>query len=260
VETLVQHTPIHVGIDVSKARLDLAIRPTGEVLEFNNTPDGIHQLKQILEPLAPHCIVVEATGGYERLLVSALVDVSLPVALVNPRQARDFAKAIGRLAKTDRLDTMVLAHFAEALQHSPRAVTNAATAKLEALVTRRRQVVDLIARERNHLEACRDDAARACLLDTMGFLETRLKALDGLLAEAVRLEPVMQRQCQLLRSVPGVGPVTAVTLVAELPELGRLSRHQVAALVGVAPLNRDSGLHRGQRCIYGGLRRCTWRR
>jgi transposase len=200
---------------------------------------------------APALVVVEATGGYEMALVGLLVAAAVPVAVVNPRQVRDFAKATGQLAKTDAIDARVLALFAARVQPTPRAVPDAALQDLTALVTRRRQLVEMLGAERNRLAVARP-ALRRSVGAHIRWLERQLATLEEELATRIRATPVWREKDDLLRSVPGVGPQTARMLIAHLPELGQLSRHEIAALAGVAPLNRDSGRWRGRRTTWGG--------
>jgi len=246
---------VFVGIDVSKSRLDVAVRPTAETISGDNTPDGIEQLVEKIYALSPTLITLESTGGYERPLVIALAEAKLPVAVVNPRQARDFARSMGRLAKTDELDAMVLAHFAEVIRPPEYDLPSVQARALSALLVRRRQVVDMITMEAQRLANCSDVHSRADIQATLTFLRGRRDQLDQDLLEAVRLHPTWHHRSRLLQSVPGVGPVVTVTLLAELPELGQLPDKKLAALVGVAPLNRDSGTFRGQRRIGGGRSR-----
>ena len=246
--------PRYVGIDVAKGRLDLAVRPTGDHWHVANEATGIAQLVTRLDELRPALITPEATGGYERAVVSALAGSGLPVAVVNPRQVRDFAKATGKLAKTDALDAAALAHFAEAVQPTPRAAPREQDRALAAVLARRRQVVTMLTAEQNRLHTA-DAPVRDRIAAHIAWLEEELALLDGALARTIGADPLWRERNALLRSVPGVGPVLATTLLAELPELGGLSRHQVAALVGVAPRNRDSGTLRGKRTVWGGRAR-----
>jgi transposase len=240
-----------VGIDVSKAWLDVAVRPTGEAWRTEHDPAAIATLVERLRALAPAHVVLEANGGLEVPLAGALAAAGVPVAVVNPRQVRDFARATGRLAKTDAIDAQVLAHFAAGVRPRIRPLPDAATRHLGALVARRRQLLEMLTAERNRRRGA-PPAIRAELAEHLAWLGARLEQQDRALAEAVRASPVWQAQSDLLQSTPGVGPVLAATLLAELPELGHLNRRQVAALVGVAPLNRDSGTRRGRRTIWGG--------
>ncbi len=247
-------TPLNVGIDVSKARLDVALRPTGTAWQIGNDPVGIASLVTQLTALAPQRVVLEATGGLEAPVAAALAVAGVPVAVVNPRQVRDFAKGTGKLAKTDALDAAVLAHFAEAVQPAPRPLPDAAAQHLTALLTRRSQLVEMLTAEQNRLGST-PPALRAGVTAHLTWLRQALRAVEAELAAAIHASPIWRAREALLRSVPGVGPVVAVTLVAELPELGTLDRKRLAALVGVAPLNRDSGRFRGRRGIWGGRAR-----
>jgi transposase len=240
-----------VGIDVAKAHLDVAVWPTAAAWRATNDAVGIAALVERLQELAPAAVVLEATGRFEAPLVGTLAAAGLPVAVVNPRQVRDFARATGRLAKTDALDAAVLARFAAAVRPTPRPLPDAAQAELSALVARRRQLVEMLTAERNRLGTA-PDRVRPALREHVNWLAGALAALDRDLAALVRASPLWRERDALLRSVPGVGPVLATTLLAQLPEIGRLDRHAVAALVGVAPLNRDSGTFRGRRAIWGG--------
>jgi transposase len=241
-----------VGIDVAKAALDVAVHPAGEERHLTNDAAGIAEVVGWLQGLRPWLIVLEATGGYETPLVAELGIASLPVAVVNPRQVRDFARASGRLAKTDRLDAQVLAHFGQALRPTPRPLPDAAAQALAALVERRRQIVAMRTAEENRLGATRVALVRTRIQAHLQWLESDLRELDDDLRQRLRASPLWREQDELLRSVPGIGPILSLTLLAELPELGRLSHGQIAALVGVAPLNRDSGTLRGRRAVWGG--------
>jgi transposase len=241
-----------VGIDVSKATLDVAIRPTGAAFQVANDPDGVAGLVDRLRPLAPALVVLEATGGYEAPAVAALQVAGLPVAAVNPRQARDFAKATGRLAKTDRIDARALAHFAEAVRPEPRPAGPAEQVALDALLTRRRQLVGMRVMETNRLPTAADPAVRAGIERHVAWLDGEVAEADRLLAEAVAASPAWRAKDDLLRSLPGVGPVVSRTLLAALPELGSTESGRLAALAGLAPYAHDSGTLRGGRHIRGG--------
>jgi transposase len=243
-----------VGIDVAKAALDVAVRPSGETRHLANDPAGIAELVGWLTALQPHVIVVEATGGYEAPCVAERGVAQLPVAVVNPRQVRDFARATARLAKTDRLDAQALAHFGQAVRPTPRPLPDEAAQALAALVERRRQVVAMRTAEENRLGATRVALVRTRIQAHLAWLETDLQDIDDDLRQRLRASPLWREQDDLLQSVPGVGPILSMTLLAEVPELGRLSHGQIAALVGVAPLNRDSGTLRGRRAVWGGRR------
>jgi transposase len=240
-----------VGIDVSKARLDVALGGTGELFGADNDAHGIAELVTRLRQVAPELIVLEASGGLETGLVGELAAAQLPVAVVNPRQVRDFARAIGQLAKTDALDARVLALFAERMQPPLRTLPDEQTRHLQALITRRRELVEMLTAERNRLGSVPRELHHE-IRAHIRWLEARLKERNRDLDHMLRNSPLWREQEDLLRSVPGVGPVLCATLLAGLPELGRLNRREIAALVGVAPLNHDSGTLRGRRTVWGG--------
>jgi len=240
-----------IGIDVAKAQLAFACQPSAERGTVPNDDVGIRELVARCQALAPTLLVLEATGGYEAAVVAALATAGLPVVVANPRQVRDFAKATGRLAKTDALDAQVLALFAERVRPAPRPLPDDAVQALDALLTRRRQLVEMLTAERNRLLVARP-AVRRDLQQHIRYLERRLREADDDLHTAVKTSPLWRVKDDLLQSVPGVGQVVSLTLLAELPELGRLSHKEIAALVGVAPLARDSGTLRGKRLVYGG--------
>jgi transposase len=242
---------VFVGIDVATAQLDIALRPTGERWAVSNDDAGIAALVTRLQEIAPQLMVLEATGTYQRAAVAALAVVGLPVAVVNPRQARDVAKATGQLAKTDALDARALAHFAEAVRPMPRPLPDAQADELRALLARRRQLVAMRTAEQNRLGSA-PPRLQADIQAHITWLNTRLAALDDDLDTTLRASQVWREREELLRSVPGIGPVCARTLLLDLPELGTLSRQRLAALVGVAPLNRDRGTLRGSRTTWGG--------
>lgn len=241
-----------VGIDVAKAWVDVAVVPTGERWRVGTDAAAVDALVQDLVARAPTVIVVEASGGYESALVSACGVAGLPIVVVNPRQVRDFAKALGRLAKTDALDAEVLAVFGERVRPPVRPLRDAETQALSALLQRRRQLLDMLSAERQRRAQATEARVVQSLDEHMAFLAARLKDVDAELQTALKASPLWQGNEQLLRSVPGIGPTTALTLLCELPELGQLSRQQIAALVGVAPLNCDSGTQRGRRTTWGG--------
>jgi transposase len=244
-------TAIFVGIDISKTRLDIALRPTGSALTVPYDETGMTTVVQRLRTLSPAGIVLEATGGVEMLLSGALATAGLPVAVVNPRQVRDFARATGRLAKTDRLDAQLLAQFAEAVRPACRPLPDASTQQLAALITRRRQLVEMLTAEKNRRGSA-PRTMRSHIQQHIEWLQQHLTQLDQDLTTAVQASPIWREHDELLQSVPGIGPVVTRTLLAELPELGTLTHKQIAALVGVAPLNRDSGTFRGKRTVWGG--------
>ena len=251
--------PRFVGIDVSKAQLDVAVRPTGKrwVLPYDET--GIEGLIPQIVDLEPALVLLEATGGLELPLVAALAAAALPVVVVNPRQVRDFAKATGTLAQTDTLDAGVLAHFADAVRPEVRPLQDAATQVLNSLTARRHQVMTMLVSEKNRLGtasgAVSPRAVSPRIEAHIAWLEQELSDLDKGLRQTLRPSPVWREKDDLLRTVPGVGPQLSLTLLAHLPELGTLDRKQIAALVGVAPYNRDSGTRRGKRAVWGGRSR-----
>lgn len=240
-----------VGIDVAQARLDVAVRPSGETLTFANDGEGIAALVERVKALDPSHLVLEATGGYEAPVVAALAASGLHPVCINPRQARDFARAIGRLAKTDRLDAQVLAHFAEVVRPPFRALPDAQARELAAILTRRTQLLEMLTAERNRVRLA-PPTVRERLQAHILWLKEEIARVDTDLTDRIQASPIWQEQEDLLRSVKGVGPILSATLLAQLPELGQLDRRQIAALVGVAPFNRDSGTLRGQRIIWGG--------
>jgi transposase len=245
------HAAVSIGIDVSKAKLDVATS-TGERWQFANGQSGWRELLTQVAALAPRLVVLEATGGYEAPIVAELAAAGIAVAVVNPRHVRAFAQALGRTAKTDALAAAVLAHFAQAIQPQPRTLPDATPQELAALVERRRQLVAMHTAEANRLSRMRVEAIRTQIRAHLDWLEQQLGEVDGTLAQTVEHSPLWRAKEDLLRSVPGVGPTTACVLLAELPELGTLSAKRLAALVGVAPLNRDSGTLRGRRTVWGG--------
>lgn len=242
---------LFVGIDISKARLDVALRPGGESYTTPHSSQGIAELVDKLAASQASLIVIEASGGLERPLTIALTERQLPVVVVNARQTRDFAKALGKLAKTDRIDAGVLAQFAELVRPELRALPDQRARALQALLARRRQVVEMLTAERNRLHSCHK-SVRADLEAHIAYLSGRRDKLDQELLDSVQADPSWIEKLTLLKSVPSVGPVLATTLLAELPELGSLTHKRIAALVGVAPFNRDSGTFKGQRGTWGG--------
>ncbi len=241
----------YVGIDVSKARLDVCLLPEGEAFSVTNDQRGIDRLAGRLEEACPELVVLEATGKYERPAAAAIAALGIAVAVVNPRQARDFAKATGKLAKTDKIDAEVLARFAGAVGPRPSVLPDEETRVLQAILTRRRQLVEMIVAEKNRLLMAPEAVAKR-IRAHLKWLEKELERADGDLDEAVEASTAWKENETLLRSVPGVGPVLARTLLAELPELGGLAPRRLSALVGVAPFNRDSGKIRGKREAWGG--------
>jgi transposase len=245
-------TKPYVGIDVAKATLDIAIGSDGELVQVENNEAGIAQLVKRLVEAAPALVVLEATGGYESLVAAAVAGREIPVAVVNPRQVRDFAKATGVLAKTDRIDARVLARFAEAVRPEPRPLPTAEAKELEEFLSRRRQIVDMLTMEKNRLSTASAERMKKSLKKHIAWLEEALRRANDDIDTAVRNSPAWREQEDLLRSFPGIGPVSARTVLGELPELGALNRKKIAALVGVAPLNRDSGTLHGTRTCWGG--------
>ena len=243
--------PCFLGLDIAKDHIDVSVRPTGEHWQAAQTEAGLTALVARVVALAPALVVAEATGGYETAVVTALAVAQVPIAVVNPRQVRDFAKAVGQLAKTDAIDAAVLALFAERVRPDVRPLPDDAQQELVALVTRRRQLVDMLTAERNRLTMARR-SVRASVQQHVRWLERRIHGTDAELTATLQGSPLWRAKDDLLRSVPGIGPITARTLMALLPELGALSRRQIASLVGVAPLNRDSGQQRGRRMVWGG--------
>jgi transposase len=243
--------PVYVGIDVSKVQLDVAERPSGERAVIPHTEEGIATLVAQLRTRRPACVVLEATGGLQVPLASALAVGGISIAVVNPRQVRDFAKATGQLAKTDAIDAQVLARFAEAVRPTPRPLPDEATQQLGALLTRRRQLIEMLVAEQQRMQRAPHPIQRQ-IQAHLTWLKQQLAGLDEDLTHRIQATPLWREHEDLLRSVPGIGPVVSRTLLAELPELGTLTHKQIAALVGVAPLNRDSGTLRGRRMIWGG--------
>jgi transposase len=242
----------YVGIDVSKETLDMAVHASEQRWRFANTDNGITEALACLEELSPALVVLEATGGMEYPLAAALAVANIPVAVVNPRHVRDFARATGRLAKTDSIDAKVLAHFASAVHPTPRPLPDTQGQELKAILTRRRQLIEMLTAERNRLYSAHSKAVKAHIRAHIAWLEKEMIQINDDLGHSIRETPVWQEKDDLLKSVPGVGPVLSTTLLADLPELGALNRRRIAALVGVAPFNYDSGHLRGKRAIWGG--------
>jgi transposase len=241
-----------VGIDVAKQQLDVHLRPTDESFRLGRDDAGLTALVERLQRLAPVLVVLEATGGYEITVAAALGSAGLPVAVVNPRQIRHFARATGTLAKTDALDARVIALFAEAIQPVARPLPSAAAQALAERVARRRQLNEMLGAERNRHQQGRDPRLQRRIATHIRWLTQALADLEAELDDNIRSSPLWRATDNLLQSVPGIGDVTAYTLIADLPELGRLDRRKIAALVGIAPINRDSGTLRGRRMIGGG--------
>jgi transposase len=243
---------IIVGIDVSKDRLDVAVRPSGEAFVVARDGAGLEQLAARLKAVAPHLVALEATGGFETVAAAALAAAGLPVVIVNPAQIRSFAKAVGQRAKTDPIDAAVIAHFAAATQPEPRPLPDEATRMLADLVGRRRQIIEMIGAERQREKRVTLPRLRKSIARLLKALEKELASLDADIDDAVRGSPAWREKEDLLASVPGIGPTIARTLIAELPELGQLGRKEIAALVGLAPFTRQSGQWRGRSFIGGG--------
>ena len=248
---MASEAPVFVGIDVSKAWVDVAVRPTGEAWRVNQDQEGGEALVLRLQAMSPQCIVMEATGGYEAPIVAALGAAGLPVAVVNPRQVRDFARSQGKLAKTDRLDAAVIAHFGQASGVTGQALRSPEARALEGLVARRRQIIQMRTAEQQRRQRALP-VVREGIEEVIALLNRQVKEIDDELGRRLRESPLWREREDLLRSVPGIGPATVFSLLAELPELGSLDRREAAAVVGVAPLNRDSGKHRGSRRCWGG--------
>ena len=250
------NTTTWIGIDVSKAKLDVAVSPSAEQWQVDRTPDGLSVLVERLHTLRPERIVLEATGGYEAIVAAALASSHLPVVIVNPRQVRDFARAIGQLAKTDRIDAQVLARFAEAIRPELRPLPDATTRALSALVGRRRQLQEMLTAEQNRLLAAAvqdaPEALREQLGDHIDWLRRQIQDVDRDITLQIQSSPLWREREQLLRSIPGIGPIVSATLLGQVPELVQLDRKAIAKLVGVAPLNRDSGTFQGKRKVWGG--------
>lgn len=243
---------ITVGIDVAKDRLDVAVRPSGEIFMAARTAAGIEHLIARLLQLAPKIVALEATGGYETIAAAAFASAGLPVVVVNPAQIRAFAKAIGQRAKTDPIDAAVIAHFAEATKPDVRPLPDEETRLLADLVARRRQIVEMIGAERQRERRATAKSLKKSIARLVKALEKELSSADTDIGDAMRASPVWREKEDLLASVPGVGPAIARTLIAELPELGRLNRKEIAALAGLAPFTRQSGQWRGKSFIGGG--------
>lgn len=247
-----KNTQVFAGVDVSKGTLDIAFRPDGKSMTVDNSDEGIKKLCKLLKKASPELIVLEATGGLEVLAASILVSKGFSVAVVNPRQVRDFAKATGRLAKTDALDAEVIAHFAEVIKPEVRPLKDEDEQDLAELITRRTQVIQMLVAEKNRLCRTGRKRIRKELKEHIEWLQRRLKKMDKDIESAIKESPAWMDKDDLLRSVPGVGKVLSMALLAKMPELGSLNSKQIAALAGVAPINRDSGKFKGIRRIWGG--------
>lgn len=241
-----------VGIDVAKHSLDVCLLPTERHFSVSNDGDGFRQLIDELPAAGTCLVVVEATGGYQRRVVAALIQAGHQVAVVNPRQVRDFARGLGILAKTDRLDARVIARFGQHVRPRPCEISSEKQAAFRELVTRRRQLVEFRTAEQNRLETATAKTVRKNIRHMLEQLDKQIRQLEEEMGELIDTDPELAAKAALLETVPGVGAVTISSLLVELPELGRLNRQQVAALVGVAPFNRDSGKFHGRRTIWGG--------
>ena len=240
-----------VGVDVSKDKLDVAVYPTNQLFTVDNDQNGLDQLAQTLNDFQPQLIVFESTGGYELLAVSTLYATGLPVVVINARQIRDFAKSIGKLAKTDSIDAQVIAHYASAVRPQLRPLKDKLTQELAALVTRRRQIVEMIVAEQNRLASATAQNRRD-IKTHIRWLKKRLAQIDTNIKGQIRKSPVFSNKDKILQSTPGVGPTTSATLISGVPELGTMDRKKIACLIGLAPLNRDSGRFKGRRMVWGG--------
>jgi transposase len=243
---------IIVGIDVSKDRLDVAVRPSGEVFAVERNAAGLEGLAARLNGLSPHIVALEATGGFETVAAAALAAAGLPVVIINPAQIRSFAKALGQHAKTDPIDAAVIAHFAEAIKPDPRPLPDEATRLLADLVARRRQIIEMIGAERQREKRVTVSRLKKSITRLLKALEKELASVDTDIDDAVRGSPAWRAKEDLLTSVPSIGPTIARTMIAELPELGQLGRKEIAALAGLAPFTRQSGQWRGRSFIGGG--------
>jgi transposase len=242
---------IFVGIDVSKAWLDVAVHEQTTFFRVRNNDQGINKLVDRLQEIEPTLVVLEATGGFEKMVALELAHSNIPVVVTNPRRVRAFARSTGRLAKTDKLDAKVLAHFGFAIRPEPRALPGENEEQLTGLLTRRRQILNMLTVEKNRLQTvCAE--MRVDIVEHILWLEAKLAELDETIGQVIDDTPVWKEKNTILQSVPGVGPVTSCTLLAMLPELGKLNRQQIAALVGVAPVNKDSGKRQAKRRVYGG--------
>ena len=240
----------YIGVDVSKENLDIAVTASKQKWRINNNPSGIIRAVEIVRDMAPALVVFEATGGLEISFWYALTEAGIDAAPVNPRQIREFARAKGRLAKTDTIDAQIIAQYGQAMQPKPQPFPD--TQELKEIITRRSQLVEMIAAEKNRLKAARRTRIQQDIKTNIEWLKSRLDGVDKDLDQTIMSNPEWREKYTLLESTPGIGPTTAASLVSEFPELGSLNRHQVAALAGVAPLNRDSGVMRGRRTVWGG--------
>jgi transposase len=243
---------VFVGIDIAKETLDIHVLPSNKKWQCQNNAKDIGRLVKRLRSKAPEAIILEATGGYEALAAALLMEAELPVSVVNPRQVRDFAKAMGQLAKTDCIDALVLARYGEAIRPRLTPLPTEEERLVKALVVRRRQLVDMRSAEKNRLGQVREEPIRQNIRALIDHLDREIKQIEDDLDTTIKKSPLWQENIKLLETIKGFGPVTARTLVTHLPELGKVSRQEIATLVGVAPLNRDSGKMRGKRSCIGG--------
>lgn len=245
--------PIYVGIDVSKDTLDYCIYPSGKEGLFRNNRVGIGRLVKMLVKVKPTLVVFEASGGIEMPMYMAMSEAGLPVAPVNPRQVRDFARSMGILAKTDKIDARVIARYASASETEPKLIAD--TQDLKEMLTRRDQIVQMITMETNHLRTASRDLKKS-IEEHIAWLKRELADMDKMLKERIQQDPECSEKANILQSAPGIGPTVSAMLIGRIPELGNLNRRKIANLVGLAPLNRDSGQYRGKRTIWGGRSRC----
>lgn len=250
-ERLLKLEKVYIGIDVSLAKLDMAVYNSERFCSFFNDDEGIDKLVKYLHKISPELVVLEATGGLEMALAAALGAAKIPAVVINPGQIRNFARAMGKLAKTDKLDAKVIAHFAALVRPAPRPMPSEAVQELAAIMSRRRQISKMLVAEKNRLKVATKSVKQRVRLHIC-WLEHELADIDAQIKKMIKSSPMWKEKIDLLRSVPGIGPVVSATLLSELPELGKLSGKEMAALVGVAPFNRDSGFMRGKRTIWGG--------
>ena len=242
----------HIGIDVSQDTLDMAAYPTGQIWQYKNNKSGIAKVVAKLAAISPKLVVMEATGGLEQALKNALDEAELAVAVVNPKRIRDHGRSMGMLAKTDKLDAKVMAHFAAKIEPQPQPPRDKGERELDNLVTRRNQLSDILTAERNRLKDYLDEAVKSDIQEHIQWLEVKIATLDKEVKERVKQNPIFLKKAKLYKSMKGVGDIFSSTLIAKLPELGRLNQREIAALVGLAPVNKDSGKFRGKRMIQGG--------
>jgi len=248
----VEREETHIGIDVSQDTLDMAAYPTGQIWQYKNNKSGIAKVVAKLAAISPKLVVMEATGGLEQALKNALDEAELAVAVVNPKRIRDHGRSMGMLAKTDKLDAKVMAHFAAKIEPQPQPPRDKGERELDNLVTRRNQLSDIVTAERNRLKDYLDEAVKSDIQEHIQWLEVKIATLDKEVKERVKQNPIFLKKAKLYKSMKGVGDIFSSTLIAKLPELGRLNQREIAALVGLAPVNKDSGKFRGKRMIQGG--------